>query len=87
MCEASDHAQHDRTDKRECEIRGNNAQSAGESHGKPPLVHVAGRINAQTIKLFPHKKSQPCCSIAAMHRTRRLATWLKTHEINALKTR
>jgi hypothetical protein len=65
MCEALKHAQHDRADKGECEIRGNNAQLAGESHGKPPLVHVAGRINAPSIKPFPYKKSQPCCSIVA----------------------
>ena len=65
ICEVLDHAQHDRADKGECEIRGNDAQPADESHGKPPLGHVAGRINAQSGNLFPHKKSQPCCSIAA----------------------
>jgi hypothetical protein len=60
-----DHAQHDRADKRECDIRGNNAQLADERHGKPPLVYVATRINAQGIKPFPPEKSQPCCSVAA----------------------
>jgi hypothetical protein len=37
MCEALDHAEHDRADKGERDIGGNNAQFADESHGKPSL--------------------------------------------------
>jgi hypothetical protein len=51
-----------------------------------PWGHVAGCINAQGSKPFPRKKSQPCCSIDAVQRMASMATWLKTHEINALKT-
>ena len=47
MCGALDHAEHDRADKSDCDIRGNNAQSADESHGKTSLVHVAARCNAK----------------------------------------
>jgi hypothetical protein len=57
MCEILDHAEHNRADKRECEIRGNDAQSADESHGKPPLVRVIARINAKPSKSFPPEKS------------------------------
>jgi hypothetical protein len=56
MCEILDHAEHDRADKRECQIRGNDAQSADESHGKPPLVRVTARINAKPSKSFPPEK-------------------------------
>ena len=31
-----EHSEHDRADKCECNVRGNNAQLADESHGKPP---------------------------------------------------
>jgi hypothetical protein len=41
-----EHAKHDRANKGECDIRGNNAQSVDESHGETSLVHVAARCNA-----------------------------------------
>jgi hypothetical protein len=44
---ALEQAEHDRANKGECDIRGNNAQSADESHGKTSLVHVAARCNAK----------------------------------------
>jgi len=48
MCDALEHAKYDGADKDEHDIRGNNAQSADESHGETSLVHVAARCNAQT---------------------------------------
>lgn len=38
--ESLEHAEHDGADESEGDIRGDNAQSADESHGKTPLVHV-----------------------------------------------
>jgi hypothetical protein len=49
-----EHSEHDRADKRERDIRGNNAQLSDESHGETSLVHVADRCNA--IKPFPSEK-------------------------------
>jgi hypothetical protein len=62
--EALDHAEHDRADKGERDIGGNNAQFADESHGKPPLVYVATPTNAQGDQGFPPKK----VSLAALSR-------------------
>src|SRR6266481_32886 len=53
---ALEHAEHDGADKGECDIGGNNAQSADESHGNAPLVHVAARYNAETSKAFRPEK-------------------------------
>ena len=39
-----EHTEHDGADEGEREIRGNNAQSADESHGECSLVHVAARL-------------------------------------------
>ena len=43
--ESLEHTEHDGADERKGDIRGNNAQSADESHGKTPLVHVVPAIN------------------------------------------
>jgi hypothetical protein len=42
-----EHAEHDRANKGDRDIRGNNAQSADQSHVKTSLVHVAARCNAE----------------------------------------
>jgi hypothetical protein len=55
--EVLEHAEHDRANKGECDIGGNNAQSADQSHGKTSLVDVAARCNATAGKPFPPKKS------------------------------
>ena len=41
-----EHAEHDGADECEGDIRGNNAQSADESHGEDSLVHVVPAINS-----------------------------------------
>jgi hypothetical protein len=61
-----DHAEHDRADKRERDIRGHNAQFAGESHGKPPSVYVGASHNAPSGESFPPEKG----SLAAPSRSR-----------------
>ena len=40
---ALEHAQHDRPDKGERDIRGNNAESADGSHGELSLVNLTAR--------------------------------------------
>jgi len=60
-----EHAEHDGADEDECEIRGNNAQLADESHGNPPLVYVAAGINDRIYQTVPREKSQPRCLSAA----------------------
>jgi hypothetical protein len=90
-----EHAEHDRADKGECDIRGNNAQSADEGHRKSPVVHAAARANAEASKPFPEKKSallhycdfSPVQTASAKLPPRRTpATWLKVRKINALKS-
>ena len=53
-------AKHDRPNKGECDIGGNNAQSADERteerHWESSLVHVAARCNAEASKRFRHEK-------------------------------
>jgi hypothetical protein len=51
-----EHSEHDRADKRESDIRGNNAQPSDEIHGETSLAHVADRCNAQGSKPFPPNK-------------------------------
>ena len=68
MCGALEHAEHDRADKSDCDIRGNNAQSADESHGNAPLVHVAARYNAETSKAFRPEKVSAAVDPSRLHR-------------------
>jgi hypothetical protein len=56
MREVLEHAEHDRANKGDCDIRGNNAQSADQSHEKNLPVHVAARGNAEANKRFPPEK-------------------------------
>ena len=56
MREVLKHAEHDRAYKGDCDIRGDNAQSADQSHEKTSLVHIAARGNAEANKRFPGEK-------------------------------
>src|SRR5207245_195026 len=51
-----EHAEHNGADKGEGDIRGYNAQSADESHGNAPLVHVVPAITQHASKAFPAQK-------------------------------
>ncbi len=53
---ASDHAEHDRANECECEIRGNDAQSAGEGHGKPPWFMSLFAVTRKSGKTFQPEK-------------------------------
>jgi hypothetical protein len=55
--EVLEHAEHDRANKGQGDIRGNNAQSVDQSHEKTSLVHIAARGNAEANKGFPPEKS------------------------------
>ena len=46
MRDALEHAKYDGANKGDCQIRGNNAQSAAERHGETSLVHVVPAKNA-----------------------------------------
>jgi hypothetical protein len=65
---ALNHAKHDRTDKREREIRGNDAQLADESHGKPPWVTSLAALTRKVASRSRKKKSA-----LLLHRRRRTA--------------
>jgi hypothetical protein len=54
--EVLEHAEHDRANKGQGDIRGNNAQSVDQSHEKTSLVHIAARGNAEANKGFPPEK-------------------------------
>jgi hypothetical protein len=80
-------AQHDRADKGESSIRGNHAQSADprcdRSHGGTPVtlrlaVGVLTRINRDHNGTLARKKDSAA--------VRAPQTWLKTREINMLKS-
>jgi hypothetical protein len=61
---ALEHAKHDRGNKSECHIRGNNAQSADQSHAKPPGFTS---LPALTLKLAGRsiRKKSALLSISA----------------------
>src|SRR6266852_3130266 len=86
MCGALEHAEHDRADKSECDIRGNNAQSADESHGNAPWFTSLPAVTRKLAKRSGRKKSAPL-SIPAVSTAASRPTWLKSREINALKSR
>ncbi len=65
----SDHAEHDRADKRDGDIGGDDAQFADESHGKTSLVHAAVRTNADKQRTVPAGKKSAllhCLRYAAL---------------------
>jgi len=57
MREVLEHAEHDRANKGDCDIRGNNAQSADQSHEKTSLVHVAAAVTPKLTNGSRRKKS------------------------------
>jgi hypothetical protein len=74
-----DHAQHDCADKGESDIGGNDAQSADDGHGTPPLfTPLPG--NRQSNNSFLDEKSASLTIAVFPHPE----PWLKLREINAL---
>jgi hypothetical protein len=86
MREILEHAEHDRPDKGDCDIRGNNAQSADQSHEKTSLVHVAARGNAEGNNRFPPEKVSAAVARGISTFREPPAAWLKSCEIKALKS-
>jgi len=84
--EVLEHTEHDRANEGDCEIRGNNAQSADQSHEKSSLVHVAARANAKANKRFPPEKVSAAVARGIFTAAKTPAAWLKTREIKALKS-
>jgi hypothetical protein len=52
-----EHAKHDGADKGECDIRGNNAQSADQSHGKPPWFTSLPAVTSKLANRSNRRKS------------------------------
>jgi hypothetical protein len=84
--EVLEHAEHDRANKGDCDIRGNNAQSADQSHEKTSLVHVAARGHAEANKRFSPEKVSAAVARGVCTAANRGAAWLKSREIKALKS-
>jgi hypothetical protein len=80
-----EHPEHDRADKGEGNVRDNHTQLAGESHGKPPWFASQVVVTRKLASRSGVKKSA-----LLRHRFRTAAlgslTWLKSCEINALKS-
>ena len=55
--------------------------------GKVSLVQVTARSNAESSKAFPVEKVSPAASSPSVGGLEPLPTWLKSREINALKSR
>ena len=85
-----EHAEHDRADNGECDIRGHHAQSPDEWTGEDHLGNLPGsrRCPHQQPKWrsVPRGKSQPCCLFRILDSAEPSAAWLKIREINALKS-
>ena len=88
--ESLEHAEHDGADKGDCQIRGNNAQSADqrthEGHREISLVHVTVRFNAEASKAFQAEKVSPAALFLTVQTLEPHPTWLKTRKNNALKS-
>jgi hypothetical protein len=90
--EALEHAEHDGADKGECDIRGDNAQSADErtdeGHWELSLLTSLTSLpaNAEVSKPFRAEKVSAAVSPWLLHRAAASATWLKKCEFNALKS-
>jgi hypothetical protein len=78
----SDHAQHDRADKGECDIGRNNAQSADDSHGNAPWLTPLPNVTTKIANGSAIKKSA-LLSIALFPQRE---PWLKLRKINMLKS-
>ena len=85
-----EHAQHDRADNGECDIRGHHAQSpdewTAEDHWETSLVDVAARINNRNGDRFRAEKASPAVFSAFSIPAEPSVAWLKNREINALKS-
>jgi hypothetical protein len=84
-----EYAQHDRADKGECDICGDNAQFpdewTGENHGKPPWFTSLPALT-RGIVIGSGRKKSAVLSFRAIWIAATLPTWLKNREINALKS-
>jgi hypothetical protein len=80
--EVLEQAKDDRADKGDCDIRGNNAQSADESHGKSRRFTSLPAVT-QKVAIGSREKKPALLStrIAAPP-----VTWLKNSESNTLKS-
>jgi hypothetical protein len=78
-----EHAKHDSADKGECDIRGNNAnpvdEGTGENHGEDSLVP---HLTPEASKRFQQNKS----ALLSLTILLVSSTWLKSREINPLKS-
>lgn len=83
---ALEDAEHDGSDKGEGNVGGDNAQSADESHGSAPFVHVVPQSTLDTSKPFPTKKVRFPVRCPLSTGGTGSGLWLKTREINALKS-
>jgi hypothetical protein len=85
---ALEHAEHNGADKRNCQIRGNNAQPADqrthEGHREISLIHIVARFNAETSKAFQAEKVSAAALLLTLKTLEPPPTWLKTRENNAL---
>ena len=88
----SEHAEHDRADKGESDIRGDDAQSADQGtkgHWQTSQIHFGVHdLPAVTRKLAGRStpKKSALLSIRGCRCALFRATWLKSREINALKS-
>ncbi|SRR6266513_5087110 len=80
-----EHAEHDGPDKSDCHIRGNNAQSADESHGKPPWFTSLPTVTSKLANRSGWKKSA-LLLYRGVHRSEPRPMWLKIRENNVLKS-
>jgi len=80
-----EHAEHDGPDKSDCHIRGNNAQSADESHGKPPWFTSLPTVTSKLANRSGWKKSA-LLLYRGVHRSEPWPMWLKIRENNVLKS-
>jgi hypothetical protein len=81
-----EYAEHDGSDEGECDIGGNDAHSVDQSHRNAPWLTTLPALNVQPYQGVPGEKSQvPCLSGMSTGRESG-PTWLKSREINALKS-
>jgi hypothetical protein len=83
MREVLEHAEHDRANKGDCDIRGNNAQSADQSHEKTSLFTLLPAVTPK-LTIGSRRKKSVLLSLAASAPPRTAGAWLKSREIKAL---
>src|SRR3954452_11746499 len=85
-----EHAEHDGADEGEGNVRSNNAQSADErtheGHWECSLGSRRARKERRKLAKRSRPKKSALLSIPVVHSRPPRETWLKTREINALKS-